>query len=385
MKQTEKQSPHEAQFSWRRLYALCIKESKQIIRDPSSALIAVVIPLMLLFIFGYGINLDSSKLRLGILVNQQNNQVREFVATFTGSPFIEATISDNRKLLIDKMQAGEIRGMVVIPVDFANQLNRPSDHTSILVITDGSESNTAYFIQAYTKGIWQTWQQQQGENAGYDTIPLIVPELRFWFNPAAISQHFIIPGAISIIITVVGAILTSLVVAREWERGTMEALLSTQITRTELLLAKLLPYQLLGSFVMLLCMLVTIFILHIPYRGSFCLLFIITSLYLATALGMGLLISTLTRNQFNAAIVALNAAFLPAIMLSGFIFEIDSMPLVIQWVTYLIPARYFVSSLQTLFLAGDIYFVLLTNFLLLVATAIIFIGLTALKTRRRLD
>ncbi|HGJ5890595.1 MAG TPA: ABC transporter permease [Arsenophonus apicola] len=385
MKQTEKQSPHEAQFSWRRLYALCIKESKQIIRDPSSALIAVVIPLMLLFIFGYGINLDSSKLRLGILVNQQNNQVREFVATFTGSPFIEATISDNRKLLIDKMQAGEIRGMVVIPVDFANQLNRPSDHTSILVITDGSESNTAYFIQAYTKGIWQTWQQQQGENAGYDTIPLIVPELRFWFNPAAISQHFIIPGAISIIITVVGAILTSLVVAREWERGTMEALLSTQITRTELLLAKLLLYQLLGSFVMLLCMLVTIFILHIPYRGSFCLLFIITSLHLATALGMGLLISTLTRNQFNAAIVALNAAFLPAIMLSGFIFEIDSMPLVIQWVTYLIPARYFVSSLQTLFLAGDIYFVLLTNFLLLVATAIIFIGLTALKTRRRLD
>lgn len=385
MNQTEKQSPHEAQFSWRRLYALCVKESKQIIRDPSSALIAVVIPLMLLFIFSYSINLDSSKLRLGILVNQQNNQVREFIATFTASPFIEATISDNRKLLIDKMQAGEIRGMVVIPVDFANQLNRPAGYTSILVITDGSEPNTAYFIQAYTKGIWQTWQQQKGKNAGYNSTPLIVPELRFWFNPVAISQHFIIPGAISIIITVVGAILTSLVVAREWERSTMEALLSTQITRAELLISKLLPYQLLGTFVMLLCMLVTIFILHIPYRGSFCLLFIITSLYLATALGMGLLISTLTRNQFNAAIVALNAAFLPAIILSGFIFEIDSMPLVIQWVTYLIPARYFVSSLQTLFLAGDIYFVLLTNFLLLVATAIIFIGLIALKTRRRLD
>lgn len=212
MSQTEKQSAHEAQFSLRRLQALCIKESKQILRDPSSALIAVVIPLMLLFIFGYGINLDSSKLRLGILVNQQNNQVREFVATFTGSPFIDATISDNRKLLIDKMQAGEIRGMVVIPVDFASQLNRPLGHASIQVITDGSEPNTAYFVQAYAnKGIWQTWQQQQGENAGYATQPLIVTELRFWFNPAAISQHFIIPGAISIIITVVDAILTSLV------------------------------------------------------------------------------------------------------------------------------------------------------------------------------
>lgn len=165
----------------------------------------------------------------------------------------------------------------------------------------------------------------------------------------------------------------------------MEALLSTQITRTELLLSKLLPYQILGSFVMVLCMLVTTWILDIPYRGSLLILFVITSLYLATALGMGLLISTITRNQFNAAMVALNAAFLPAIMLSGFIFEIDSMPVFIQVVTYFIPARYFVSSLQTLFLAGDIYLVLLTDFLLLIASAILFIGLTALKTRRRLD
>lgn len=165
----------------------------------------------------------------------------------------------------------------------------------------------------------------------------------------------------------------------------MEALLSTQITRTELLLSKLLPYQVLGSFVMILCMIVTTSLLNIPYRGSLLVLFLITSLYLATALGMGLLISTITRNQFNAAMVALNAAFLPAIMLSGFIFEISSMPIFVQIVTYFIPARYFVSSLQTLFLAGDIYIVLFTNLLLLIASAILFIGLTAWKTRRRLD
>ncbi|HHR5885819.1 TPA: ABC transporter permease [Providencia alcalifaciens] len=372
-------------FSWRRLKALCWKESKQIVRDPSSALIAIVIPLMLLFIFGYGINLDSSKLRVGILMDQQSQPARELVDTFTGSPFIDATISDNRNLLINKMQAGEIRGIVVIPVNFAEQLLRPDGHSAIQVITDGSEPNTANFVQAYTKGVWHTWLIQQGENQGYPTDPLIELNMRYWFNEAALSQHFIIPGAISIIMTVVGAILTSLVIAREWERGTMEALLSTQITRTELLLSKLLPYQLLGSFVMVLCMLVTTLILDIPYRGSLLILFVITSLYLATALGMGLLISTITRNQFNAAMVALNAAFLPAIMLSGFIFEIDSMPVFIQVVTYFIPARYFVSSLQTLFLAGDIYLVLLTDFLLLIASAILFIGLTALKTRRRLD
>lgn len=372
-------------FSWRRLKALCWKESKQIVRDPSSALIAIVIPLMLLFIFGYGINLDSSKLRVGILMDQQSQPARELVDTFTGSPFIDATISDNRNLLINKMQAGEIRGIVVIPVNFAEQLLRPDGHAAIQVITDGSEPNTANFVQAYTKGVWHTWLIQQGENQGYPTDPLIELNMRYWFNEAALSQHFIIPGAISIIMTVVGAILTSLVIAREWERGTMEALLSTQITRTELLLSKLLPYQLLGSFVMVLCMLVTTLILDIPYRGSLLILFVITSLYLATALGMGLLISTMTRNQFNAAMVALNAAFLPAIMLSGFIFEIDSMPVFIQVVTYFIPARYFVSSLQTLFLAGDIYLVLLTDFLLLIASAILFIGLTALKTRRRLD
>ncbi|ELX8380247.1 ABC transporter permease [Providencia vermicola] len=372
-------------FSWRRLKALCIKESKQIVRDPSSALIAVVIPLMLLFIFGYGINLDSSQLRIGILMDQQSHEARELVDTFTGSPFIDATVSDNRQLLIDKMQAGEIRGIVVVPVDFSQQLLRPEGHAAIQVITDGSEPNTANFVQAYTKGVWHTWLVQQGENKGYSTEPLIDLNMRYWFNEAAISQHFIIPGAISIIMTVVGAILTSLVVAREWERGTMEALLSTQITRTELLLSKLLPYQVLGSFVMILCMVVTTLVLDVPYRGSLLVLFLITSLYLATALGMGLLISTITRNQFNAAMVALNAAFLPAIMLSGFIFEISSMPIVIQIVTYFIPARYFVSSLQTLFLAGDIYIVLLTDLLLLIASAILFIGLTAWKTRRRLD
>ncbi|EDS8560758.1 ABC transporter permease, partial [Salmonella enterica subsp. enterica serovar Albert] len=287
--------------------------------------------------------------------------------------------------LIEKMQAGRIRGLVVIPVDFAQQTARDGDSAPIQVITDGSEPNTANFVQGYVEGIWQIWQQQRAEDRGDTFEPLIDVQTRYWFNPAAISQHFIIPGAVTIIMTVIGAILTSLVVAREWERGTMEALLSTEVTRVELLLCKLIPYYFLGMLAMLLCMLVSVFILGVPYRGSLVILFIITSLFLLSTLGMGLLISTITRNQFNAAQVALNAAFLPSIMLSGFIFQIDSMPAVIRAVTYIIPARYFVSTLQSLFLAGNIPVVLGVNVLFLIASAVMFIGLTWLKTKRRLD
>ncbi|ACT07353.1 ABC-2 type transporter [Dickeya chrysanthemi Ech1591] len=372
-------------FSWRRLRALCLKETRQILRDPSSALIAFVIPLLLLFIFGYGINLDSSRLNIGVLMEQHSAEADSLARAFTGSPYLAVTLSDNRPALIEQMQAGQIRGLLVIPVDFATRLARPQDRAPIQVITDGSEPNTAQFVQGYAQGVWQLWQQQYAQDHGSRYQALIEIQTRYWFNAAAISRHFIIPGAVTIIMTVIGAILTSLVIAREWERGTMEALLSTQVTRTELLLTKLLPYYVLGMIAMVLCVVVAVFVLGVPYRGSLWVLFGMSSLFLASTLGVGLLISTLTRNQFNAAMVALNAAFLPAVMLSGFIFEIHSMPVLVQAVSYLIPARYFVSTLQTLFLAGNIGGVLLMNLLFLMTSAVFFIGLTAWKTRRRLD
>ena len=372
-------------LSGRRVSALCVKETRQIVRDPSSWLIAFVIPLLLLFIFGYGINLDSSKLRVGVLVEQRSEEALDFTHALTGSPYIDATISDSRPQLVEMMQAGRIRGLIVIPPDFAQKMTRTGADAPIQVITDGSEPNTANFVQGYAQGIWQLWQAQRASDRGETFEPLIDVQMRYWFNPAAVSQHFIIPGAVTIVMTVIGAILTSLVVAREWERGTMEALLSTEVTRVELLLCKLIPYYFLGMLAMLLCMLVSVFVLGVPYRGSLLLLFIITSLFLLSTLGMGLLISTLTRNQFNAAQVALNAAFLPSVMLSGFIFQIDSMPAAIRAVTYIIPARYFVGTLQSLFLAGNIPAVLVVNTLFLVASAVMFIGLTWMKTKRRLD
>lgn len=196
---------NDSSFSWRRLRALCLKETRQIMRDPSSGLIAFVIPLMLLFIFGYGINLDSSKLRLGILMEQQSEEARDLANAFTGSPYIEPTISDNRQQLIQLMQAGRIRGLVVIPNDFAQRMARPHDSAPLQIITDGSEPNTANFVQGYTQGVWQIWQQQRAIDSGREEKPLIDVQMRYWFNPAAISRHYIIPGAITIIMTVIGA------------------------------------------------------------------------------------------------------------------------------------------------------------------------------------
>ena len=213
----------------------------------------------------------------------------------------------------------------------------------------------------------------------------ITLEPRFWFNPTAESRNYLVPGSITVIMTVIGALLTSLVIAREWERGTMEALLASPATKTEMLLSKLLPYYVLGIVSLLTCVGVSVFLLGVPFRGSLLALWMVGSLFLGSALGLGLLLSTVTRNQFNAAQAALNAAFLPALILSGFIYEIRSMPEVIRGVTYVVPARYFVTAVQTLFQAGDVWSVLFEAMIFLGLASAFFIGVTALNTRRRLD
>jgi len=240
-------------------------------------------------------------------------------------------------------------------------------------------------VQSYVAGAWNGWMQQRAGERGETPPARINLEPRFWFNPAAQSRNFLIPGSITIIMTVIGALLTSLVVAREWERGTMEALLASPVTRAELLLSKVLPYYALGVVSLFLCVGVAVFIMDVPFRGSLLVLWGIGSLFMASSLGLGLLLSTILRNQFNAAQAALSVAFLPAVMLSGFLFEIRSMPAGMQVLTYLVPARYFVTAMQTLFQAGNIWPVLLSSSMLLAAAGTVFIGLTALKTRRRVE
>ena len=284
-----------------------------------------------------------------------------------------------------RLAAGEVRGMVVIPADFSAKTAQGRGAAAAQLLTDGAEPNTANFLANYLQGTWQVWQAQRAQDRGQPPPAQLRLEPRYWFNPDTVSRNYLVPGSISVIMTIIGALLTSLVVAREWERGTMEALLSTPVTRAELLLSKILPYYLLGMAAMLVCVLAATLLMGVPLRVSWWLLFIVSSLFLGSALGLGLLLSTVTRNQFVAAQGALTAAFLPATMLSGFVFEINSMPPPVQAATYLVPARYFVSALQTLFQAGDIWPVLLLNTGWLLLSAGFWLGLTALKFRRRLD
>jgi ABC-2 type transport system permease protein len=374
-----------AGFSWRRFAALSRKESFQIIRDPSSVIIAFVLPFLLLAIFAYGVNLDASAIRIGLLDEDGGADAVRFAATLSATPNLDVHRAASRTQLDDWLVAGDVRGFVVLPRDFSARLNRTGDTASLQIVTDGAEPNTANFVSAYVQGAWQSWQRQRALDRGLNAAAPIEVLPRYWFNPAAISRYFIVPGSIAVIMTIIGALLTSLVVAREWERGTMEALLSTPVTRAEFLMSKVVPYYALGMTSMLLCLAFAVFVLGVPFRGSLLLLLLYTTLFLGSSLGLGLLLSTVTRNQFNAAQAALNAAFLPATMLSGFIYDISGMPAPIRAVTYLIPARYFVEALQTLFQAGFVAAILIKDLLFLTASACVFLGITALRTRRRLD
>jgi len=372
-------------FSFRRLVALCRKESFQIVRDPSSVLIAFILPVGLLFIFGFGINLDATRVRIGVLAEDAGAAARSFVATLAASPYVEVVPGGSRVELDRRLTTGDVRGIVVIAGDFGRRYAASGVPAPIQVIADGAEPNTANFVAAYAQGVWEIWYAHRLADAGLPPPPAIDVVPRYWFNPAAISRNYLVPGSIAVIMTIIGALLTSLVVAREWERGTMEALLSTPVTRAELLLSKILPYYVLGMGAMVICVAISVWILNVPFRGSIAVLMVYTTLFLGSALGLGLLLSTVTRNQFNAAQAALNAAFLPATMLSGFVFEISSMPTPVRLFSYLIPARYFVTALQTLFQAGFVGSVLWRDAVFLLLSALFFLGLTTRATRTRLE
>ena len=371
--------------SLRRLFALCRKETYQILRDPSSNIIAFALPVVLLLIFGFGINLDSKGLRVGIVFEDISPEASLFAASLYGSPYLKISASRSRTEMGQALSEGRVRGYVIIAEDFSEKLKRPTGTAPILIVTDGAEPNTANFVENFVRSAWEGWLEQRADQRGEVRPASISLESRFWFNPAADSRNYLIPGSITVIMTVIGALLTSLVVAREWERGTMEALLASPMTRTEFLLSKLIPYYALGMASLLICVALSVFVMDVPFRGSVLVLFVTGSLFLGSALGLGLLLSSTTRNQFNAAQAALNAAFLPALILSGFIYEIHSMPAVIRGVTYLVPARYFVTAMQTLFQAGNVWQVLTESMAFLAVASLVFIGLTALKTRRRLE
>ncbi|MEJ2363024.1 MAG: ABC transporter permease [Gammaproteobacteria bacterium] len=367
-----------------RVRAMIRKESLQILRDPSSIAIAFVMPVLLLLLFGFGVSLDAKDIRLGLVVEQPDTNTASLTGAFMHSEYFIPEQYHSIQRAEHALMNHQLDGIVWLRSNFTARLLASGD-APIGVFVNGVDANQARITEGYIRGVWQGWLNSYARSRGHDLKMPVALTTRIWFNPAVRSRDFLVPGLIAVIMTLTGAMLTSMVVAREWERGTMEALMVTPIRIWEFTVGKLLPYFILGMGGMLLIVMTALWLFHVPLRGSFWALAGASALYMMVALGMGLLISTVARSQFVAGQVALVATFLPAFILSGFIFQISSMPEVIQWITHIVPARYFVAILQTVFMAGDIWPVLLVNSLALLVMMVFFLGVARRKTRKRLD
>lgn len=366
----------------RRLLALIRKETFQLLRDPSSILIAFVLPVVLLLIFGYGVSLDANVTRIGLVVENPAPATLDLAASFEASRFFEVEYGTDQRQFAEKLVRGDIAGIVVIPDAFIGDFadgRRPQ----VQVIVDGTDPNTAGFVQNYAQGVVRTWIGIRTAET-VPAAPAIALDDRYWFNPELTSRNFLVPGSISIVMTLVGTLLTSLVIAREWERGTMEAMMATPISAGELLLGKIIPYFILALMSVTICLVMALFLFEVPFRGSIVAFYLVVATFLVPALGQGLLISAATKNQFLASQAALITGFLPAFLLSGFLFEIGSMPQVIQWITNVVSARYLIPCLQTIFLTGDVWSLLLPNMGAMLLIGTVFFALTIRSTRKRI-
>ncbi len=377
--------PTARQAQVRRLRALFRKEFRQVVHDPSSILIAFVLPAILLFLFGYGVSLDLTHVKVGLVIEDSTPEVQSFVKSFANSRYFDVLIARDRRVFERDLALGNIRAIIDIPSDFSRLTNRVEGSAPIQVITDGSEPNTANLVGGYVQGAFQAWLNQQALDQGASFKPLVDIQPRVWFNEELESRNFLVPGSMATIMAVIGTLLTALVIAREWERGTMEALMATPVTISELLIGKFVPYFVLGMGSMAVCVFIAVVAFAVPFRGSYFVLALVTAAFLWAALGMGLLISTVGKTQFVASQAALIASFLPAFILSGFVFDIASMPWPIRMLTYALPARYFVSCLQTLFLAGNIWALIWPNVLAMLCFGLAYFAFTWLKSVKRLD
>lgn len=366
------------------LKALIIKEFYQILRDPSSILIAFVLPLMLLIIYMYGVNLDTLKINLGMKIDDPSQQVTTLVDSFKSNKFVTPFMYDNPQKMYDDLTGSKLRGFLIIPNDFSSKLDR-NEIANVLVVADGSETNLANYVQNYSKTILSQWLNYSSKYSKKIPPSLINVESRYWYNQDINSHHFVLPGSLSITMTLIGMLLTALVVAREWERGTMEALLTTKVNKMQLVLGKYIPYFILGMISMMFNVFLCINVFQIPFRGNLFVLFGFAALFLLAAMGQGLLISTILKNQFTASQAALVAGFLPALMLSGLVFPIISMPEALQILSSIVPSKYFVSCIQSEFMVGTIPEIIVPNCIFLGVFSLILFCIVYKKTQIRLE
>jgi ABC-2 type transport system permease protein len=374
----------------RRTRAVARKETLHILRDPRSLLLALGIPLLMIIMFGYALTLDVDRVPLVVWDQSRTPQSREFISHFTGSRYFsllsEVTDYPSLELAVDRRDA--YLGMV-IPGDFALRLSGGKP-CRVQVLVDGADSNTAALVLGYVQAVGLGYDQQLlidsvRRRLGQVPVSPLDLRMRVWFNPDLQSKNFIIPGLIAVILGLIAALLTSLTIAREWERGTMEQLISTPVRPAELILGKLAPYFVIGMIDVLAAVLMAVLWFDVPLRGSIPLLFGMAALFIVGTLAQGILISTLARQQLLASQIAMVSTFLPAFLLSGFMFAIPNMPPPVQGVTYLVPARYFVSLVKGIYLRGVGLGLLWPDALFLLAFSVVVTGLAIHKFRKRLD
>ena len=361
-----------------RLWALTKKEILQLLRDPSSIIIAFVLPAMLLFLFGYGLSFDAKDINIGIVLEDQSPIARDMANCFLGSRFFITEISASRQDMLQKLYAEKLKSVLVIPQGTAASMIS-GNSASLQLLTDGAFPNAGNMIQSYALLTVQKWALERA----YGT-ELFSVEPRFRYNNELTSRYSLIPGIMALIMALIGTMMTALVVAREWERGTMEALFATPASAIELLLGKLIPYYLLAIFSTFFSLFIAVNMFSVPFRGSLFALFCVASVFMTSALGQGLIISTVTKNQYLASFTALLSAFMPVIMLSGFLFEINAMPLLQRAIAAIFPARHLVTCLQTLFLAGNIWPLLISGMIKMALIGMLFLGITLRKTKKTL-
>jgi ABC-2 type transport system permease protein len=372
-----------------RLLTLIRKEFRQVLRDPSSIALAIVLPVVMILLFGYGLSLDIKHVPVAVVLDDTGPEAMELARAFQGSTYFEAKLTPTYAEAERMVRDHEVDGVVRIAHDFGRQLmaGRAAD---VQVAVNAVDANRGRIMLGYAQGVVGQWQLKRAERSGVARVVAVggtgqaVLTARTWFNPEGESRYFLVPGLLVLVMTLIGALMTALVMAREWERGTLESLFVTPARADEILLGKTVPYFLLGMIGLTLCLLASRLLFGVPFRGSVVILVGVSSLYLVVSLGIGLLISSATKSQFVASQMALVATFMPAFMLSGFIYDLRNVPAVVQWVSVIVPARYYVALLQTLFMAGNVWSVIVPNTLVLAVMAAGLMLLARAATRKRL-
>ncbi len=341
----------------RRLAAMARKEALQIWRDPRSLLIALLMPFMQLVLLGYGVSLDIKHVPVCTFDREASQNSQDLLKHFQASDYFTiAAVIGNYGALTGAIDRGVCRLAIVIPPDFTQRLSTTGGAV-VQGIVDGTDTNTANIATGYAQAVVARYAagarlEASARQGAIATIQPVAMQSRVWFNEDLESRNFIIPGVIAMVMALVGAELTSLTIAREWERGTMELLISTPVTPMEVMLGKLAPYFAIGLIDAALCLAFGVFWFGVPFRGTLATLFLATALFLVVVLGIGYLISVRVKSQVGAAQIGLLVTILPTTLLSGYLFPIDQMPVPVQAVTYLMFARYYVTALKALFLKG---------------------------------